>query len=70
MANETPLDTVAEIDRDEPNHSSFFEKAAHKYLVDAEKAQRARFDAAILARISSRLNEEAADVLEYQGLPD
>ena len=65
-----PADLLTEIDRDEPNRSSFFEKAARKYLLDAEKARRTRLDSAILARISSRLNAEAADVLEYQGLPD
>jgi metal-responsive CopG/Arc/MetJ family transcriptional regulator len=65
-----PDDLLGQIDREESNRSAFFEKAARKYLHDAEKARRARNDAAILEKIADRLNEEAADVLEYQGLPE
>ena len=57
-----PTDPLTEIDRGEPNRSAFFGKAARKYRLDVEKARCARLDASILARISSRLNEEAADL--------
>jgi metal-responsive CopG/Arc/MetJ family transcriptional regulator len=65
-----PDDLLGRIDREEPNRSAFFEKAARKYLHDVDKARRERGDAAILEKSADRLNKEAADVLEYQALPE
>ena len=65
-----PDDLLLRIDRAEPNRSAFFEKAARKYLYDIDRARRDRGDAAILEKSADRLNEEAADVLEYQALPE
>jgi metal-responsive CopG/Arc/MetJ family transcriptional regulator len=64
-----PDDLLLRIDRAEPNRSAFFEKAARKYLYDIDRARRDRGDA-ILEKSADRLNEEAADVLEYQALPE
>jgi hypothetical protein len=55
---------------EEPNRSAFIEKAARKYLEDAARAVRRQRDAAILLKCADRLNEEAADVLEYQSIPN
>ena len=64
-----PDDLLREIDRADSNRSGFLERAARQYLTQLEKARRDARDAAILAAHSGRMNEEAMDVLEYQGLP-
>ncbi len=65
-----PDDLLRQIDRDEPNRSAFFEKAARRYLSETARARRRESDTAILQRFADRLNKEAADVLEYQNIPD
>jgi metal-responsive CopG/Arc/MetJ family transcriptional regulator len=65
-----PDDLLRQIDRTQPNRSSFIEKAARKYLEDEARTKRRMKDAAILERLADKLNEEAADVLEYQGIPE
>lgn len=64
-----PDTLLTEIDRVDSNRSAFLEKAARKYLADEARALRRKKDAAILERISERLNREAEDVLEYQSFP-
>lgn len=49
---------------------SLFEQAAKLYLAQGAKHDRDAKDAAILERYAERLNREAADVLEYQDLPE
>lgn len=65
-----PEDLLQRIDREDANRSAFLELAARKLLRDDEMARRRRNDAAIINRIADRLNEEAADVLGYQSIPD
>jgi len=65
-----PDDLLRQIDREKTNRSAFLEMAARKLLLDAEQARKRRADAAIIDRIADRLNEEAADVLGYQSIPD
>jgi metal-responsive CopG/Arc/MetJ family transcriptional regulator len=65
-----PDDLLRQIDREEPNRSAFFERAARRYLFETTKARRRESDLAILQRSADRLNKEAADVLEYQSIPD
>ena len=57
------------IDRADSNRSAFLERAAQAYLAELDKARRNARDAEILNSNADRLNEEAADVLDYQGLP-
>ena len=65
-----PDDLLRQIDREEPNRSAFLEKAARRYLQDVAKVKRRKADAAILEKFADRLNLEAADVLEYQSIPE
>ena len=65
-----PEELLGEIDRLDSNRSAFLERAARQYLTQAAKTTRDARDAAIIERHSKRLNEEAMDVLEYQGLPE
>ena len=64
-----PQDLLRSIDRVDPNRSAFLERASRAYLARLEKAAREEKDAGILNAQAARLNEEACDVLEYQGLP-
>ncbi len=57
------------IDRIDANRAAFIERASRAYLARLEKARRAAKDVEIIKRNAGRLNEEARDVLEYQGLP-
>ena len=50
------------------NRSGFLERAARSYLTTIQKKRRDARDAAILEAHSTRLNEEALDVLGYQEL--
>jgi len=65
-----PSTLLEEIDRLNSNRSAFFEQAARLYLAQSAKHDRDAKDAAILERNAERLNREAADVLEYQDLPE
>lgn len=56
-------DLLAEIDRLDDNRSAFLERAARQAGRDAR-------DVAIIERNVKRLNQDALDVLEYQGLPE
>ena len=60
---------LEEIDCNDGNRSAFLGGAARLYLAPAGKSGRNARDAAILDRCAEYLNKEAADVLEYQGLP-
>lgn len=61
---------LKEIDRVDTNRSAFLERAALAYLARSSREARDLRDAKILDRHADRLNREAADVLEYQGLPE
>ena len=65
-----PDDLLRQIDRENTNRSAFLEMAARMVLRDAETARKRRTDAAIIDRVADRLNEEAADVLGYQSIPE
>jgi metal-responsive CopG/Arc/MetJ family transcriptional regulator len=65
-----PSSLLEEIDRLNGNRSAFLEHAAKLYLAQSSKQEREAKDAAILEKNAERLNREAADVLEYQNLPD
>ena len=65
-----PSTLLEEIDRLNSNRSAFFEQAARLYLAQGARHVRDAKDAAILERNAERLNREAADVLEYQDLPE
>ena len=64
-----PEELLASIDNADQNRSAFIERAARAYLARLEKARRDAKDASIINRNAVRLNREAEDVLEYQGLP-
>jgi metal-responsive CopG/Arc/MetJ family transcriptional regulator len=64
-----PEELLKSIDRADSNRSAFIERASRAYLARLEKARREAKDAEIINRNATRLNEEAMDVLEYQGLP-
>jgi metal-responsive CopG/Arc/MetJ family transcriptional regulator len=51
------------------NRSNFLETAARAYLAQLERDERNARDLEIINRNASRLNREAADVLEYQVEP-
>ena len=61
---------LEEIDSIGGNRSAFLERAARLYLAQVAKSGRDAKDAGLLERSAKYLNEEAADVLEYQGLPE
>jgi metal-responsive CopG/Arc/MetJ family transcriptional regulator len=64
-----PADLLKSIDRVDANRSAFIERASRAYLLRIEKTKREARDAAIINANADRLNAEAMDVLEYQGLP-
>jgi len=64
-----PRDLLVSIDQADSNRSAFLERAARAHLARLEKARRAARDIEIINRHADRLNQEARDVLEYQGLP-
>ena len=64
-----PDDLLTAIDQTESNRSAFIERASRAYLARLEKAKREARDIEIINSRADRLNEEAQDVLEYQGLP-
>jgi metal-responsive CopG/Arc/MetJ family transcriptional regulator len=65
-----PDDLLRQIDRENPNRSAFLEQAARRLLREAELTRKRRSDAAIINKNAERLNREAADVLEYQSIPE
>jgi len=64
-----PEDLLETIDKTDPNRSAFIERASRAYLARLEKAKREAKDIQIINANADRLNQEAMDVLEYQGLP-
>ena len=64
-----PSDLLKSIDRADPNRSAFIERASRAYLARIEKLKQEARDVRIIDAHADRLNEEAMDVLEYQGLP-
>ncbi len=64
-----PDDLLKIIDQVDSNRSAFIERASRAYLARLRKARREARDAEIIKANAGRLNEEAMDVLEYQGLP-
>jgi len=62
-------DVLRSIDRVDANRSAFIERACRAWLARLEKAKREAADARIISSHAARLNREAMDVLEYQGLP-
>jgi metal-responsive CopG/Arc/MetJ family transcriptional regulator len=64
-----PEELLADIDRVDSNRSAFIERACRANLAQAEKAQREEKDLAQINANAARLNREAEDVLDYQGLP-
>ena len=64
-----PSDLLKTIDQTDSNRSAFIERAARAYLARLRKAQREAKDVAIINANADRLNQEAMDVLDYQGLP-
>jgi metal-responsive CopG/Arc/MetJ family transcriptional regulator len=65
-----PVALLEEIDQSFANRSAFLELAARSYLKKANALARDASDAGILDRCAEQLNREAAEVLEYQGLPE
>ena len=64
-----PEDLLKCIDRADSNRSALIERATRAYLARLEKARSEAKDAEIINANARRLNREAMDVLEYQGLP-
>ena len=64
-----PQDLLERIDRADSNRSALIERATRAYLSRLERARREAQDAEIINANADRLNREAMDVLEYQGLP-
>jgi len=68
-----PDELLREIERVDKDRSAFLERAARRYLAELASAERGERDAAdqdIYRRYAERLNAEAADVLEFQSLPE
>jgi metal-responsive CopG/Arc/MetJ family transcriptional regulator len=65
-------DILAGIDRlaGQTSRSAFIEHVLRQYLAEKKKAQIQARDLIRLNQASERLNEEAADVLEYQSSVD
>jgi metal-responsive CopG/Arc/MetJ family transcriptional regulator len=64
-----PGDLLKSIDQAGPSRSAFIERASRAYLARLEKARRDARDVAIINANADRLNAEAMDAIEYQGLP-
>ncbi len=62
-------DVLCQIDREigeHGNRSQFIEKAVKRYFRLQRKAERDAHDAAIYRKFADRMNDEAADLLDYQ----
>ena len=64
-----PEELLKSIDEAGRNRSAFIERASRAYLLRLEKAKREANDIDIINAHADRLNEEAMDVIKYQGLP-
>jgi metal-responsive CopG/Arc/MetJ family transcriptional regulator len=64
-----PDDLLKRIDRAGSNRSALIERATRAYLARLERAAQESKDVAIINANAERLNREAKDVLQYQGLP-
>jgi metal-responsive CopG/Arc/MetJ family transcriptional regulator len=64
-----PADLLASIDRVGSSRSVFLERASRAYLSRLRKVRSGGRDLRIINANAKRLNREALDVLEYQGLP-
>ena len=64
-----PEDLLQCIHRADSNRSALIERATRAYLARLERSRREARDAEIIDANAERLNREAMDVLEYQGLP-
>jgi len=64
-----PEELLERIDQVDTNRSAFLERAALAYLAQLEKARREASDLRIINENAERLNREAMEVLDYQGLP-
>jgi len=64
-----PEELLKSIDHAGQNRSAFIERASRAYLARLEKAKREARDIEIINAHADRLNREATDVLQYQGLP-
>ena len=64
-----PAELLESIDQVDPNRSAFIERASKAYLARLEKTRRDQRDLAIINANAERLNQEADDVLDYQGFP-
>ena len=68
-----PDDLLRDIDRLAKDRSAFLVRAARRYLAELARSERSASDAAdtdVYDRHAKQLNLEAADVLEFQSLPD
>lgn len=68
-----PDDLLRDIDRVDNDRSAFLERAARRYLAELSSTQCSGRDAAdkdIYEHRAEQLNAEAADVLEFQSLPE
>ena len=63
-----PADLLASIDKADSNRSAFVERASRAYLAGMRNIRRDARDVRIINANAKRLNKEAQDVLEYQGL--
>ena len=61
-----PEELLISIDQTGRNRSAFIERACRGYLARLEKMEREARDIHIINALADDLNEEAADVLEYQ----
>ena len=64
-----PSDPLKIIDRADTDRSAVLEEAARASLARLQTAQREARDIAMINAHTDRLNQEALDVLDYQGLP-
>jgi len=64
-----PEDLLGRLDRIDKNRSAVIERAATAYVEQLEAAERDRRDVAIINKNAKRLNQEAADALDFQKLP-
>jgi metal-responsive CopG/Arc/MetJ family transcriptional regulator len=51
------------------NRSIFIEAAVRAYLIQLDREEREARDLSIISRHAKRLNQEAAEVLEFQTIP-
>jgi metal-responsive CopG/Arc/MetJ family transcriptional regulator len=64
-----PADLLASIDRADCHRSALLDQASRAYLAGMGNARRDARDVRIINANAKRLNREAQDVIDYQGLP-